>query len=127
MTNPPPARDGGFRGSTLFPRRRIRTPRGSWGPSSRDGTGRFILSGLQRRARKGSSVGTPESASSGALPLLEAKTVKGDPNALILSFDINGVRRPSRLKEVFNSIRALQGKPITPQQLLALLAALAEQ
>ena len=59
--------------------------------------------------------------------VLEAKTVKGDPNSLILSFDINGVRRTSRLKEVFNSIRALQGKPITPQQLLALLAALAEQ
>ncbi len=59
--------------------------------------------------------------------VLDAKTVKGDPNSLILSFDINGVRRPSRLKEVFNSIRALQGKPITPQQLLALLAALAEQ
>lgn len=59
--------------------------------------------------------------------VLEAKTVKGDPNSLILSFDINGVRRPARLKEVFNTIRALKGKPISPQQVLALLAALADQ
>ena len=59
--------------------------------------------------------------------VLEARTVQGDPNSLILSFDINGVRRPSRLKEAFNAIRDLKGKPISPQQVLALFAALAEQ
>jgi hypothetical protein len=58
--------------------------------------------------------------------VLEARTVKGDPNSLILSFDINGVKRPARLKQVFNTVRALKGRQVTPERLLALFSLLVD-
>ena len=58
--------------------------------------------------------------------ILEAKTVKGDPNSLILSFDLNGIRQPAKVKETFNALRGMKGRTIDPQRLLRLLASLAE-
>lgn len=58
--------------------------------------------------------------------VLEAKTVKGDPNSLILSFDLNGIRRPAKVKEAFNALRAMKGRTIELQRLLHLLASLAD-
>ncbi|MGH2453535.1 MAG: hypothetical protein ACRDF5_07205 [bacterium] len=53
----------------------------------------------------------------------EAKTVKGDPNSIILSFDINGIRRPARIKDLFNTLRALKGHQVSPFRLFSLIFA----
>lgn len=54
----------------------------------------------------------------------EARTVKGDPNSIILSFDINGIRRPARVKELFNALRLLKGHVVSPFRLFSLIFAL---
>lgn len=54
----------------------------------------------------------------------EAKTVRGDPNSLILSFDINGIKRPARLKELFNALRLMKGHQVSPFRLFSLIFAL---
>ncbi len=54
----------------------------------------------------------------------EARTVRGDPNSLILSLDINGIKSPGRLKELFNALKVMKGRQVTPHVLLSLLFAL---
>lgn len=54
----------------------------------------------------------------------EAKTIKGDPNSIILSFDINGIRRPARIKDLFNALRLLKGHQVSPFRLFSLIFAL---